>query len=162
MKVRTFLTLLGLASCGGDLAHYGTIESTNETGAPNNDGGASPPTDAAQDTGMPRIDTGASQADAIASKESGAADAVVACMLPPPNYSNGGQCTFCNNKWYCPQPQTPPEPPCPQGVTFYSACTFDCIECGSIDYPNTNIAWFWQCTPSGYTGVSHYATCTPP
>jgi hypothetical protein len=170
MKTIIFFSVICLASCGGKLlsdeddgagSEHGSPRATGSVDAGSSGSGSGSQSGSATGnaigTSSGTSDGSTGQPDPIAE------DAAVACPLPPvPSGGNGGQCNFCNNKWYCPQPQTPPSRQCPPDMTLYGPCSSSCIACGNVNYPQPNIAWFWTCT-SGVVSqaISYFASCTP-
>jgi hypothetical protein len=138
-SMRTIMTTLSLAlfpllafACGGEIDHV-------DGGAPS--GGSSPSSGSVGGSSSGSSSSGSGSggsttSDASSQSEGGSSDAAVVCTQPPESMY-GGQCTFCDDEWYCPLPQNP-LPACPAGVRAYDSCgqyTSGCIACtpdGSI------------------------------
>ena len=140
--VITLSLLLGgsvsVLHCGGKLA------GTNaESGPGEPDGGehvidsgegSSTGSGSATGVGSGTSSTASGSGSSMGSGSSGA----MTCTLPPyaTPREQPGECTFCDNKWYCPFPRFPVVD-CPPGVHhIYDPCTVACVQCsdGSASY----------------------------
>jgi hypothetical protein len=139
---------------GGDFVGGGSGNSTGVGGASNFSGGGSAGSGGGGGSGG-----GSTGDDASSLSEASASDTAVVCALPPASdFGGAGQCTFCKNEWYCPQPRMP-LPQCQPNPTPNGPCTSACIEC-----TNDGSASVWlYCVGGTFTpgGISSGFSCSP-
>lgn len=143
IRLALMLTLLG--ACGGRTP-------LSEEGA-SGDSGSGP-------SGSSGASSSGSGSSGPSGGESGDAapqgDGAVACMLPPFS-REGGQCTFCDGEWYCPQPRMP-MPPCPPNVQDYDPCPWNVAGCSGCGSDGTITTWY--CMQGEYVlGTDRGFTC---
>src|ERR1700733_11950057 len=120
-RTRILLDIIGLASCGGDLAHSDGNTVSSDSGASNDEGGGSQRDARAGDVGTPSNDS-EPPTDASIECNVGSCTTCLSCVL-------------CHNEWHC-GGGTAVFPQCPAGITSSSSCSVieaggTCLSCAS-------------------------------